>query len=527
MLRPRITLTKIRLYIFSSVALYTRLFFMALFFGICSQQIAAQNIIYDRFDIVNNYNSTCYDEKINFFPSVLCTNQIEGAFNSLPVYSNLVYNSGYAKGLNDGPAWQGKGINITFGAGFSGRVGRFSYVINPIFQYAENRSFQITSPRESRQEFQYPFSEEIDYVTRFGNDPVLKIFPGQSDISLSFKPVTFSLSTQNMRWGSALFNPIVMSTNAPGIPHFRIGTNKPWETKIGNFESNLMWGYLKESDYFNTNSNDDVRYFSGFTFGYQPSFFEGFSIGLNRILYTQTDYLTNFFYDGFIPFSGFFNSGNEVVVNGSLTNDVYDQIASITFHWENETKDFQFYAEWARGDFASGIMDLLTQPEHNRAYTFGAWKEFPIMNARKIRIIYEHTSLAVWQTLRLRAGTSIYTHQTNKQGFTNNGQIIGSSIGPGSSADIFLASYFWKSSSLAFEYQRTRYNDDYYYTNFTTRSDLTPQDIEHQVGIAFEEKRKHFSYRLASYVGIRTDYYFELGEIKNNLHTDLSIKYHF
>ncbi len=502
--------------------------FIALLFAlICSPLVSAQIITYDRFDVINNYTNECYEDRISFFPSIICTEKIEEHVNFLPVYSNVVYNSSYSKGLNDGPTWQGRGANITISAGVSGKLGNFKYVFSPILQYAENRSFLITSPREQRTDFQYPFSEKIDYVTRFGNDPFVKLFPGQSEVSFKTKPVTFSISSQNIRWGPALYNPILMSNNASGIPQFRISNTDLWNTTIGKFEGNIFWGYLRESEYFNNNPSDDTRYVSGLSIGYQPSFFEGFSVGIHRVLYTQTDFLTNFFYDGFIAFTKFFSDGSAVEFEGRTINDVYDQLASITFHWENENKDFQLYAEWARGDFASSLVDFITQPEHNRAYTFGLWKEFSINETKRLRFTYENTSLAVWQTSRVRSSGSLYVHTLNRQGYTNNGQIIGASVGPGSSANVLSLSYFSKNIVFTTEYQRTRYNDDYFYTNFNSRESITPQDIEHQIGISFERKRPKLAFRLSSYAGIRVDYYFIPEKLMHNLHTDFSVRYYF
>lgn len=489
-------------------------------------RLKAQTIIYDQHDLITNYNNACYDSTINIYPSIACRDQIKGSFNLLPIYWNNVYNSAYAKGMNDGPAWQGRGLNSTLAFGFSGRVGRLTYVISPMLEWVQNKPFYTGANLSNKNPFQYPFDNHIDWVMRYGNNSFARLFPGQSQIALDLKPVLISLSTQNMRWGPAIYDPIIMSTNAPGIPHLRVGTDKPIHTGIGSFEGNLFWGTLKESKYFNSVAKDNIRYFSGIEIGYRPSFFKGFSLGIQRVFYTQTQYLTNFFYDGFIVFSRFFNNGKSHLVNGNLLNDYYDQLASLTFRWQDPATDFQIYFEWAREDFSSSINDFIQEPDHSRGYTAGIYKIFHISTGHSIRFIYEHTSLAVWETSFIRPTPSFYTHDLNQQGYTNNGQIIGASIGPGSQADRLNMAYLWGKNSLTFEYQRTRYNDDYFYTHFMHYGSK-PQDLENQVGLAFSSRYSRFSYTIGSFVGIRDSYLYNPLLKKVNLHTKFTLRYYF
>lgn len=497
--------------------------------GFLGRNLHAQNIIYNQEDLLHNYDSECYDDNLSFYPSINCLEKIEGTVNVLPVYFNAVHNTGYARGLNDGPAWQGKGANFTMGVGMSGNYGRLTYVINPMIQYAENLPFMTGADQGSRPEFQYPFSNGIDYVTRYGDDPFLKFFPGQSELSLDLNPVVLSLSTQNMRWGPAIYNPIIMSANAGGIPHLRAGTFKPVSTKLGLLEGNIVWGLLRESDYFNNDTSDDLRYFTGASLAYSPSFFKGFTISFQRVLYTQEKYLTGVLENGTAVFSGFLGSKGAVVDGREFPNDVYDQIASISMEYENKEENFKVYWEWARGDFADAIEHYLEVPEDNSGYTMGMWKKYTIDNKKSIRFIYEHTNLATWETrIHISLGSgSFYTHGINKQGYTNNGQVMGASIGPGSSADVINISYLWGKRILSLEYQRSRYNDDYFYTTFTS-GESTPQDVEHQIGLKFESKYfSRVSYFAGVFTGIRDNYLFNDEIVKFNLQTNIAFRYNF
>ena len=79
------------------------------------------------------------------------------------------YNSGFAWGMSDGPVWQGRGVNAWATAGFAWHLGILSARIEPLFDYAQNRSFGL-APTPSTAS---PFVDDmrptiIDLPQRFG-----------------------------------------------------------------------------------------------------------------------------------------------------------------------------------------------------------------------------------------------------------------------------------------------------------------------------------------------------------------------
>ncbi|MFY0684089.1 MAG: hypothetical protein JXR20_06020 [Balneola sp.] len=146
----------------------------------------------------------------------------------------------------------------------------------------------------------------------------------------------------------------------------------------------------------------------------------------------------------------------------------------------------------------------------------------------KIRFIYEHSSLAVWETGFVRSSGSLYAHGLNKQGYTNNGQIIGAGIGPGSTADYLNISILSEKSTLSLEYQRIRFNDDYFFRTFTSRIETKPHDLEHQFGIIYDIKRSKVDLRFGIFQSLRYSYLFRDGiegsEIFNS-QANFTIKY--
>ncbi|WP_421773372.1 capsule assembly Wzi family protein [Gracilimonas sp.] len=497
-----------------------------------SSGVLAQKIILDQQDLLDHYESPCYNDHISFFPSIACTDNITGHFNVLPLYTNTVYNSEYARGLNDGPAWQGKGGNFTTAFGFSGRWGNLTYVVNPIIQYNQNLPFNTGVQYTSRgNPYQYPFDDRIDYVMRYGSSSSSNIYPGQSELALSLNKIEFSVSTQNMRWGPAVYNPIIMSTNAEGFPHLRIGTNNLLETKIGEFEGHILWGILRESDYFNNNSEDNNRYFTGLTLGYKPSFLEGFSFTAQRTLYTQTQYLTGFIDNGLAAFSGLFHPDGGTKINGEqFANDIYDQNMSISIEYNSVDENLLIFWEWAVGDFSAGISNFLEHPDHFSGFTIGLSKTFVLANSNRLLLLIEHSDLETWSE-RFTAGLgaiSFYEHGLNQQGYTNNGQIMGASIGPGSNSDEIRLAYLWDKSSITFEYQRTRFDDDYFFTQVVKNDKQRPWDAEHQVGFQYTSNQfRKVTFNAAFFTGIRNNYLYQDPILKVNIHTKFAFRYHF
>lgn len=488
----------------------------------------AQYIVYDQQDIIEARSLDCMDEYLNVFPSIRCKKDIERTFNLQPIYMNTVHNTKYAKAINDGPAWQGRGLNTTIGFGFSGKIGRLTYVINPMVQYAQNKDFYTGADLTNSPEYQYPyFGNFIDYVIRYGDEPYFRLFPGQSEISLDLKPIEVALSTQNMIWGPGIYNPIILSMNAPGIPHLKVGTSEPLETSIGKLTANIYWGLLEESGYFNNDPDDNRRYFSAINIGYRPSFWEEMTIGIHRTFYTQTQYAQDFFYDGFITFSQFFSESNDRLVNGKLTNDYYDQNISITFDWKDDNSDFNIYAEWLRADFAGGFVALVEQYERQSAYMYGVANNFYIATDSFIRFNYEHVSLANWHRDSFGFFWPLYSHGVNIQGHTNNGQVLGAFVGPGAQADMLNVAYVWDKNVITFEYQRARYNDDYFYTTFTNINGPTPQDIEHQLGLRFQSEFKKLDYNIGAFIAVRDNYLFQDETVWVNYHSNITLRYNF
>lgn len=427
---------------------------------------------------------------------------------------DVLYNSTYSRSYNDGPLWVGKGTTVAFSGGLQAKWGRLDLILNPLAYYSFNKPFYIAS-NENKDPYSYPFHGNIDYVVRYGDDPFFKIFPGQSDVSLNFSSVRFGVSSQNFQWGPSRYNPIIMSSHAPGIPHAYIETDHPIPTKIGEFELKQFWGELAESDYFDEIAANDRRYITGMSLGYRPKWIEGLNLGFNRVLYkdwgdlnTKDIFVTTFR----------FNPPPSAEPGGQ--NDDFDQIASVSARWTFPEVGFEPYFEFARNDFGADLFGL--QPEHTRAFTLGFTKLFDLINNYTLSVTGEHTTLGQSRSFLIRPTPTYYVHSVVDQGYTHHGQILGAGIGPGSHSNIFHLKLYTDESKHGIRIQTIRFDDDYYYVTF---DDRYHHDVEFSAQYEGEVKLRKYNVGLTVTYSRRANWYFEKPRDVNNVFLGLTFSF--
>ncbi|MFY0652578.1 MAG: hypothetical protein JXQ96_11120 [Cyclobacteriaceae bacterium] len=445
-------------------------------------------------------------------------------FVALDPSVSMVYNSKMPKGINDGAVWSGKGMNSSVTAGFTLKKGMFHMTLAPVLFYAQNKSFFIPENNLGKSNFSYPFEGRIDWVERYGSQSFASFHPGQSEVRLIHKKFTVGVSSQNMTWGPATNNPIIMSTNAPGFPHFDIGTAESITTKIGEVDFRAILGLLNESEYFDEDEANNKRYITGFTLGYKPNFIEGLSLGLHRIRYRT-------WFDGDLKFKDIIGSvwgwsGQQTEnVGGRLLNDAYDNLMSVSMDWRFVEQGFRSYIEFSRNDFSGSITNFLRDPDHSRAFTIGLVKTIDLSNGNIIKFNYEHTNLSNGILTHSVFPLHYYIHGFVKQGYTNNGQIVGSSNGPGTNSDFVDLNYYFKKGMIGVNLQRLRYNDDYYFLQFEKGNRL-PAQYDWSLGWSAVKFYERFSLNVKYLYSPRQSWYYidELDTFNHRLEVRASYK---
>jgi hypothetical protein len=376
------------------------------------------------------------------------------------------WNTARPGGMNDGAIWQGKGSTLALSSGAFLRYKAVSAAFRPTLIYAQNRSFELW-PRPQALDRRSPFAhqrrDDIDLPQRFGADSFTTFDWGQSYIRLDYKGAAAGISNENMWWGPARQNAIIMSNNAPGFPHFFLGTSGPVGIGIGDLQAKWLWGWLTESEYFDFDEANNRRNLSAIVLDFQPEVARGLYLGAATTLMLHPDVNTSFGRDFIGVLKTPFFASSRQVREGRA-----DRMVSLFGRYVMPESGMEIYFEWARGDTASSMRDLFVQPDHGRAYTLGFQKLFTLTPQVYLTVSAEHTRLESTRETGPRdqsagGGTYYYVHPQIKQGYTQRGQIIGAGIGPGANSQHIGVDLLTSWGGAGLFGWRTVFDNDRYY----------------------------------------------------------------
>lgn len=405
---------------------------------------------------------------------------MDGRLTIIPLSPRMstYYNNNLPLGQNDGLMWQGRGYNHLASAGLHIEYGPLRATLRPEFTHSINRSFEALPPGRVYISWPYEGNEymqrlsRIDMPYRFGDNSFSTFHAGQSTLSLNYAGATAGVSTANNWSGPALHNPLLMSNNAPGFFHAFLGTDGPLQTQYGNIEARMFWGGLKESDYYDDNPANNLRFISGLEFNYSPPFLPELSVGFARtfVEYYPEDGLT--FSHLVRPFNAFtkdnFSESQEVQFSyndnpTTQTGDTAINLMSFFARWKIPQHNFEVWAEWGKNENTNDRRNFLLERVHTRSYVLGFQKRFEIPQNRWITFNGEITQI---ENLEDTGGTDYpvwYEHLYVSQGYTHRGQVLGAGIGPGGTSQKFRVDFYDKLGLLGFSANRIEYNNDRLY----------------------------------------------------------------
>lgn len=337
-------------------------------------------------------------------------------------------------------------------------------VLAPELTYSRNEPFEIFPGREpNRSRWSSPWyigRQSADLPLRFGDDSVLLFGPGQSSLTVSVGPVALGGSTENMWWGPGIRNGLVLSNHAQGIPHLFIRTARPVETRAGTFEARWVVGGLTESLYFDTIPGNDVRSLSGLVVTYAPAFDPDLTLGLARTVMASTGgsgEVIGHLFNVFSKWDRQPGSPGADSIPGS------DQILALFGRWVFPESGFEVFAEWSRLELPGSLEEMLVTPHHSQGYTVGLQWAGELESGNHIRLQTEVGNVEQTQVLRDRPLDTYYTGRAAVQGYTQRGQLIGASTGPGSSSQWLALDYLADRWTAGGFLGRIRWNNDALY----------------------------------------------------------------
>ncbi|MEL0245379.1 MAG: capsule assembly Wzi family protein [Flavobacteriaceae bacterium] len=512
-----------------------------------SYSLNIRPISYSEFDsIFPNQNKLIYKSNDNKF-----------LLKSLGIDYFIEYNSNHPYNRNNGTMIPNKGYQHILSPGLYFKIGPLSIQLKPEHHYAVNHPFvgfweghypEIWKER-------YKLWNKIDMPERHGNKRHNKMVFGQSNIKLNWKNISLGLSSENIWWGPSKRNSIMMSNNAQGFNHITLNTNKPIKTIIGNFEWQIITGKLENSGYDPPKTDfeyagtklfvpkinqigetDDWRYLQGFIISYSPKWIDGLSFGLIRWVqmysalidgkYTWLNGKINY-----LPaFSNLFRSNDKYIDFETQTN----QAAGIFLKWLWKDSNAEFYFEFHHNDSKQNLRDLLLDSDHSRAATVGLSKLFRV-NDNQYAFNWEWTQMEQSASRLIRNAGSWYEHSYVYDGYTHKGEVLGSSIGPGSNSHYISVNKLNKKSLVGLGIEIVDNDNDFYHVAFSSAKDFRRYWKDFNLHINFHKKFRNFNFS-SNIVFIRSlNYQWELednyqpyyhpGNDVSNFHLSVKLTY--
>lgn len=391
----------------------------------------------------------------------------------LPITLQEQYNSQLPYEWNNAPLIPAKGYQSVISAGVYVKVGKhITLQFAPEMVYAANKPFEQFSQQLGDRAWAsyYRFLNTSDIPAQFGNGAYKKFFPGQSSIRYNFKSFSAGISSENMWWGPGWRNALIMSTNAPGFVHFTFNTTKPVLTGIGSFEGQLIAGKLEESGvlppriYSSYNGaflyepkKNEWRYITGMVLTWQPIWLHNLYLGMAKASYLYHSDISNPL--DVLPLQGFFGR----VRTAAERDHKKSSMGSLFARYLLPGESAELYMEFGRKELSLMPWNILQADSYRRAYVTGLRKLWPGRNGAHIQMIAELTQMEAPTAELIRDPDSWYTDAYVRQGYTNEGRVIGSGIGPGSNSQTLEITWVKGLKKIGLQFERVRYNSDFYY----------------------------------------------------------------
>lgn len=343
-----------------------------------------------------------------------------------------------------------------------------------------------------------------DVPERFGSEPLMAPWWGQSKLTYQVGAFEIGASTQNLWWGPGQWNSLTFSNNSQGFPHLTLNTIHPAKTFLGNFEGQLVMGKLFNSGFGPSQSQElnaqyfvpftgDWRYLNAVTISWNPRWVKGLYMGFARTHHSYNASRGNDFYDWFPIFEvfqkkKFFTNGNTVDYDANGRSQQF----TIFGRWVVQKTKSEIYFEFGRRDHAYDWRDFTLSPEHARAYILGFNQLIKVSNWRnqlQIRGEMTHQQESINRYIRnegILGGFTWHTHGIAR-GFVNYGQPMGVGIGIGSNVQTLEMALVDGVNKKGILVERLANNQDFYYRALFQYSLRKPW-VDYSLGFLYDKK---------------------------------------
>ena len=503
-----------------------------------------------------NFNS--FSEILgNQYKTILSNSSNTIQIKTLGIDYFIEYNSHHPYNRNNGTMIPNRGYQHIISPGIFIKTGPLTIQFKPEHHFSENKEFDgfweghystIWAKR-------YKLWNRIDMPERFGNINHNKTTFGQSSIRLNWRNLSIGISNENLWWGPSIRNSIMMSNHAEGFKHITFNTLDPVETFIGNFEWQIITGRLENSGYAPPRTDfehagtklyipkinqlgerDDWRFLQGFIFSYSPKWIDGLSVGFIRWVQMYSALIEGKYFwiknsrNYFPIFDNMFRKNNPLVDYEIQTNEA----AGLFLKWNWKDSKAEIYAEFHLNDSKINLRDLILDADHSRAVTIGLQKIFNL-NKDNFLFNWEWTQMEQSASRLIRNAGSWYEHSYVYDGFTNKGEVLGSSIGPGSNSHYFSINRIRNRELIGIGLEIVDNDNDFYHEAFASAKDFRRYWKDINLHLKYNKGFKHFNLsgnlvyiRSLNYQWELDDFatpYYHPGRDVDNFHLNLKLTY--
>ena len=158
--------------------------------------------------------------------------------------------------------------------------------------------------------------------------------------------------------------------------------------------------------------------------------------------------------------------------------------------WLWKDSKAEIYVDYNHNDSKQNIRDLLLDSDHSRAVTVGLQKVFEISNDNFL-FSWEWTQMEQTARRLLRNAGSWYEHGWTYDGYTNEGEVLGAGIGPGSNSHYFALSRIRDKEKLGIALEIIDQDNDFYHEAFASASDPRRYWKDFNLHVNFSKKYKN------------------------------------
>ena len=383
-------------------------------------------------------------------------------------------NSLLPNSFNDGNMYPARGWQERYSYGVNLKLLIFDINYQPEKLTVQNLTQEYYAGNTLDGNFMFKYfgmvANNIDNFRQFGYDRIDETTLGQSRVGIKTKYIAAGLSNENIWWGPGKRNSLVFTNNATGFKHYYLKTVEPIKTYIGSFELAGVVGKLDTTKYAEIDQellnicrpckffkNNDEREIDGITINFQPKWVPNFYIGYaySRQFYRHA---TNALGD---------------TINFFSKDLPKQEIGSLIFRFALPEDHAEFYGEMGMPNEAPWPWKFF-KPRMRPGFVFGATKLVPLklfnsylnLNVEFTQLQLMNTRDILYEGQPFEGGkpNSWYLSNIVNQGWANNGQLMGASIGPGSNSQSISLSWNKGYNKIGVFVERTVYNNDFYYS---------------------------------------------------------------